>query len=821
MLNFSNRQTTLDLNGPVLSIVQQPTSVSLCNVGIATFVGIATATFPTQTPANNPTNTGILTQRWYADGYGPLSDGSITELGITVAGSGSTTLTISDAISPTANGLSFFMRPDYIPSAYSQPVGSAVVAGTARSTGNGNNASLTDSSVATLTVFPKVTITKLPVSASVAQFTSATFEVVAELSDTTQGNLSYQWAANGVELSDGINLVPTLASFTELTTSNVVLGTPGFNGSGIYLDLSSFSGTVPVTFNTSESSLVVHYINIPGVGTIPETTKEITYYLAGGSIYGPCSVGYGNLYIGSETPVGGTTTLVVEEGGDDWNDMILTTNTGFFARIATDPGITGTVLESETTQVLTNAEDTVSGSKTNKLTISSNLVGTQTITCIITHPVSCSTPIIIDEVEFDSISARQIINFEGNPSSAYDPGANFSSSLSSVNLFDFGQDGTTVPLGGQIITFYAAERDVYVEMDIHASSGANYGSYSGGKGGYSRVRFTMKQNEEYAIAGYNFGNTAFIYRKSQLMLVVGSGGNAGPNGNGGAGGGVTEAGADGRGSGGGKGGALSSPGSNGTFGSLSASVPLKSGDSAASFPNGGIVITCPKGYWTRVGYSPCDDIGIQQYYDAAGNRVTNTAFIDRGFKAGYGIRNTAGAGDYSANGGYGCTGGAGGVSGGGGGGGSGYTDGSIEVIESIQGGSQYNSATLIIRAVSEKTATQTVTDTQGSISVGSPFTVTRVTDPGITGTEGHPLGSIRYIVDISDYVNPTLSVRVLDASLRASGLIDSDNSIVVTSGYPKQLSSNSYEIAFDMNNSQGPGRQATFVRSFSLTVVGT
>ena len=126
MLNFSNRQTTLDLNGPVLSIVQQPESVSIPNLGIATFVGISTLSFPTQIPANNPSSSGILTQRWYVDGYGPLSDGSIVALGITVVGSATTTLTISGAISPTASNLGFFMRSDYIPSAYSQPVGSTV-----------------------------------------------------------------------------------------------------------------------------------------------------------------------------------------------------------------------------------------------------------------------------------------------------------------------------------------------------------------------------------------------------------------------------------------------------------------------------------------------------------------------------------------------------------------------------------------------------------------------------------------------------------------------------------------------------------------------
>ena len=52
MPSFINKQTTLDLNGPVLSFVQHPEPASSCTSGIATFVGLATATFPTQDPAN-------------------------------------------------------------------------------------------------------------------------------------------------------------------------------------------------------------------------------------------------------------------------------------------------------------------------------------------------------------------------------------------------------------------------------------------------------------------------------------------------------------------------------------------------------------------------------------------------------------------------------------------------------------------------------------------------------------------------------------------------------------------------------------------------
>ena len=41
---FDQRATTLDLNGPTLSWLSEPTGVTTC--GLGTFVGIATATFP-------------------------------------------------------------------------------------------------------------------------------------------------------------------------------------------------------------------------------------------------------------------------------------------------------------------------------------------------------------------------------------------------------------------------------------------------------------------------------------------------------------------------------------------------------------------------------------------------------------------------------------------------------------------------------------------------------------------------------------------------------------------------------------------------------
>ena len=194
------KQTTLDLNGPIISFIQQPTSIGVCNSGIATFVGVATASFPTQTPVNPATNTGSLSYQWYADGFGPLSDGSFQ--GATIAGSATTTLTISGVVSPTLSGINFYVGVDYVPSAYSQPVGSSVTVGTGRSTGNAIN-EIFNSNSATLTVFPTISITSQPTSQTAAQTLNATFSITATSTDNTQGNLSYQWTANGTVLNNG------------------------------------------------------------------------------------------------------------------------------------------------------------------------------------------------------------------------------------------------------------------------------------------------------------------------------------------------------------------------------------------------------------------------------------------------------------------------------------------------------------------------------------------------------------------------------------------------------------------------------------------
>ena len=482
------KQTTLDLNGPILSFTQQPGSFTICNTGTVSIIGIATATFPTQTPANPASNTGSIIYQWYAVGIGALSDGTNTTLGASLSGTTTTTLTVSNATSPTTNGKQFYVAVDYIPSAYQSS--SPITAGTGRSTGNAINEVLFSNTVQ-LTVFPKITIITQPIGQVAEDTATASFNVVAQLSDTTQGGLSYQWSLNGIDLTNS---------------------------------------------------------------------------------------------------------------------------------------------------------STVSGATTENLRIKYSVLGIHSIQVKITHPISCDSPLFSNAVEFSVIPTSANISVETITDS----------SVASIQTHDLLVNGELSLLAqnynntSTVISMYAKERDINVEMDIYGGKGSNSGSSFGGQGGYSRIRFLMRKEEEYVISGLNStNNNPFIYRKGTLIAVVGKGGDASTQNNGGAGGGVGVAGGRGGGGSGGSGGSAITAGSlspNGIFGSLT-TLNASSPDTKASVPNGGRVLPCARGvYWRQQGLSACSDIGIEKFRLSAGTLVTNTGSITRGYKAGYDITQTAGSG---------------------------------------------------------------------------------------------------------------------------------------------------------------------------------
>ena len=111
---------------------------------------------------------------------------------------------------------------------------------------------------------------------------------------------------------------------------------------------------------------------------------------------------------------------------------------------------------------------------------------------------------------------------------------------------------------------------------------------------------------------------------------------------------------------------------------------------------------------------------------------------------------------------------------------------------------------------------KTVTTTTDVVTQTTTQTVVSVPP----GTEGNAVGSIGYFVDITYIPNLSFGVSVSDTATRGDGLTASDNSIAVSSDYPETISSTRFKIAFDMTNSQGSGRQATYVRSFAFSING-
>ena len=357
---------------------------------------------------------------------------------------------------------------------------------------------------------------------------------------------------------------------------------------------------------------------------------------------------------------------------------------------------------SNTVTTVTNT--TIAGAQSETLTIQSDSVGVQTCQCKISSATASNSPIWSDVVTFVATSDAEnyFVDIEAI-------GVTNSASLSIANLGngDYTFYTTTSDVASEGVTnyysFYSSGKDLDIEMDLYGGRGSDSGSYTGGEGGYSRIRFTMDQDTEYVLTGLTPDiNAPFLYRKAQLMACVGGGGNAGPGGHGGDGGGVGVDGEDGQGRDNGAGGitfATGTLGENGVFGTaFTAPTLLYPGDTVATGTAAGRTIRCTKGvYWAQQGNSACEDIsGETTFRLPDGTVVTNTANIARGFKAGYNIMQTAGNGN-GGDGGNGAHGGRGSSGGSaGGGGGSGYNGGDITVIDTQRSGST-GDAKVVIR----------------------------------------------------------------------------------------------------------------------------
>lgn len=797
-----NKQTTLDLNGPILSFTENVVGVATSG-GSVTITGLATATFPTQTPTNPATNTGSIAYRWHEVGIGSLSDTS------TISGSGTTSLTISGLTTPQGNGRQFYLIADYVASAYQSST--PVTAGTARSTGNALVEPL-ESNVGIVTVFPQIEIIAQPSNRTTTKDTNTTFTIDAGLTDTSNTAVSYQWYLNGVAITDGsktdnLNYETTFSNDTSVTLPSdttdlrlVVAGGGGGKGAVDQYNSGPANGgagrvgtfTLPdgartLTFDIGRGgndgtrssgggggsggasdagkggtggnaggsgssggggggggatgvydSTINDYIIVAGAGggaggasyssvadgksgldagTFSSTSNVNGDNGDNGSSIGGGDGGGGGGGGGGHTGgAGGEFGIDNNRGGGGggggtsrYNNSVAT-----FVSQTTQRGDGYVNIKFTSNQTVSNVPTstsrvtTFSGTQSPTLTIKSNAVGIQTVQCRVTHPTASNSPVFSDTVDFNVLDNAQQFNVQ-----VEGIGTNSSASLTSVNLFNGDYEiGITNanPNTGEITQYYSLyspDKNISVEMDLYGGKGADDPTGgTGGEGGFSRIRFTMEQNVEYVVAGLTTSiNAPFVYRKGKLIACVGGGGEAGNSSaaRGGFGGGIGISGSDGAGlQSGGVTNAITAGNlpTTGIFGSI-VSISNPSPDSQASTPDGGRTLTCPRGvYWRQQGLSACSDIsGSTKFRLSNGTQVTNTASIARGYKAGYDIIQTAGAGENGGgNGGAGAVGGSGGGFRSGGSGGSGYTDGSV-TVESTQLGGSTGNARVILRVV--------------------------------------------------------------------------------------------------------------------------
>ena len=524
---------------------------------------------------------------------------------------------------------------------------------------------------------PELSFSSQPTSQSNDPGESVTFTGTAIASG--DGTISYQWYENGTALSDGGRI--SGSSTNSLTITD--LQSPSDNGRSFVLRTTYVPGAT--SGNATNSPLDSNAVSLTVWPSLSITTQPID----------------------QTTAVDTTATFSVVASISD-------SSYGSINYLWTRDGTT------------------IQNSTSNSVTITPTTAGTSTIQ--VTAYVDTTggrKQVVSNTATLTSVSNRNILSIEAFKSSGTDI---------STSEVDFDPEGTEFTLNKDtfgsdysIIQFYAKEKDLTVDLTMRGAAGSGdsvfyFGRFrTPGEGGVSTIRFTMQKDVEYTLLGISPSSALFLYRGSNLIAVVGQGGNKenSGDGSGGDGGGVNISG--GRGTNifsstfgrSADGGSLIPPGNlslNGIWGSNSNfnEDNLQPGDTIASTSNGGRTISCTKGtYWLNQGISPCSNNSSSKikYRDINGNEVSGSSSLTRGFKPGYTITNTAGkkivkSSGWSlttrgSNGGNGATGGDGSEYGSGGGGGSGYTNGEVIIVETQQGGNSSTTSSVTFTILEE------------------------------------------------------------------------------------------------------------------------
>lgn len=700
--SFTNKQTNLDLNGPYLSFDSEPQSVTGIGTTVGgttgatvTLTGISTAGFSTDRPTifNPPcmsvideNDGGNVDNQWIGfTSAHPARQFNLMRVPSGYAGLG----TPSSELPGVAEYFRMYnvnrdsgmtsMRSDWFELAGFESLANS---GALISLWIDTSGSMDMSSVqASYNLFiERCNSAGISVETTTGFGENYIGAFVNELTGLTppanKGSVDYRWHEVGVgPLSDSATVTGTAT--TTLTISN--LRTPTDNGRQFFLQVdydpatATGIGSMKITGNAPNEPFNSGISTVTVTPLVEITTQPV---------------------LTSTFPNVATDITVVAS----LSDTSFADDTQYQWQLDSSDVSNGTITK--------NGVDTVvAGATTPTLTLTSNNSGIGYVArCRVSSATASNSPIVSDSAIYTVNVPTNVINIEAIKN------AGTQAVLSNVDLStgDIILTAATSSTASDFFLYslYAPNKDVDVEMDLQGGQGLT-GNASGGAGGYSRIRFTMQQNEEYVIAGLTEAvKTPFVYRKGALMACVGGGGDA-ATGNtqvsdGGFGGGVTSGGETP--AGGSSGGNSILPGTlggNGIFGSSFQSPTLYAGDTQepANSGNGGRTIKCTKGvYWAQQGISACADVAVSgKFRISDGTEITNTASINRGYKVGYNIIQTAGAKTNSTggNGGNGMEGGDGAGYNSPGGGGSGYHDGSVTVVSSIPGHTRENAKVVI------------------------------------------------------------------------------------------------------------------------------
>ena len=205
---FDDRTTTTDLNGPNIEVktdayLHEPGSTTTQTTvnpfgdsngrtgGSISVTGVGTASWPVGY-ATYASNTGTIGYQWYGINEGKLG------LSTTWSGQTTDTLTFNYLNNPDDNLKQYYCVTSVIPSAYAQPDGTTVVAGTARSTGYAIN-EIADTDRVTITVSPELTLDTQPTDQSATVNNNAEFNTSASVTDDS--TINYQWYIDGNKIT--------------------------------------------------------------------------------------------------------------------------------------------------------------------------------------------------------------------------------------------------------------------------------------------------------------------------------------------------------------------------------------------------------------------------------------------------------------------------------------------------------------------------------------------------------------------------------------------------------------------------------------------